>query len=82
MSRYTLILLPFVLGLSGPGFGAEVGKSNQIELAYIVSAWRLFFEIRRREPTKAERPLRPSGAKEFQERRFQSVCWSEAFLAS
>lgn len=31
MSRYTLFLLPFVLGLSGPSFGAEVGKSNQID---------------------------------------------------
>ena len=31
MSRYTLVLLPFVLGLSGPGFGAEVGKNNQMD---------------------------------------------------
>lgn len=29
--RYSLFLLPFVLGLSGPGFGAEVGKNNQID---------------------------------------------------
>ena len=31
MSRYTLVLLPFVLGLSGRGFGAEVGKINQTD---------------------------------------------------
>ena len=30
MNRYTLAIL-FVLGLSGPNFGAEVGKSNQID---------------------------------------------------
>ena len=29
--RYILFLLPFVFGLSGPGFGAEVGKNNQID---------------------------------------------------
>jgi hypothetical protein len=31
MSRYSLIFLSFVLGLSGPSLGAEVGKSNQID---------------------------------------------------
>jgi hypothetical protein len=31
MSRYALVFLPFVLGLSGPSFGAEAEKSNQID---------------------------------------------------
>ena len=36
MSRYTLILFPFVLGLSGPGFGAEV-RNRPIKFNFLTS---------------------------------------------
>ncbi|MGB9045516.1 MAG: hypothetical protein WCC81_24035 [Pseudolabrys sp.] len=70
MSRYTLILLPFVLGLSGPGFGAEVGKSNQIDslTSFQLGDYSLKFDGEN--PRKPSDLYDPPGLKSFRKDAF------------
>ena len=70
MSRYTLILLPFVLGLSSPGFGAEVGKSNQIDslTSFQLGDYSLKFDGEN--PRKPSDLYDPPGLKSFRKDAF------------
>ena len=70
MSRYTLVLLPFVLGLSGPGFGAEVGKSNQINslTSFQLGDYSLKFDGEN--PRKPSDLYDPPGLKSFRKDAF------------
>ena len=70
MSRYTLFLLPFVLGLSGPVFGTEVGKNNQMDSLTSIQLGDYSLKFDGDSPRKSNDLFDPPGLKSFRKDSF------------